>query len=98
MTDKTSFVTNPATCDVIAYVADLSVAETSAAVDAVYVAMADWAAWTVKDRAVVLRKWYDLMLANADDFATILTTEMGKPWAEARGEIMHAASFIEWFS
>jgi succinate-semialdehyde dehydrogenase/glutarate-semialdehyde dehydrogenase len=98
MTDKTFPVTNPATGDVIAHVADLSVADTSAAIDAAYAAKADWAAWTGKERAGVLRKWYDLMLANADDLATILTTEMGKPWAEARGEIMYAASFIEWFA
>lgn len=89
---------NPATGDVIAYVADLSFADTSAAVDAAHAAKVDWAACAGKDRAAVLRKWFDLMLANVDDLATILTTEMGKPWAEARGEIMYAASFIEWFA
>ena len=98
MTDKTFPVINPATGGVIANVADLTVVDTSAAIDAAYAAKADWAAWTGKERAAVLRKWYDLMLANADDLATILTTEMGKPWTEARGEIFYAASFIEWFA
>ena len=96
--DATFAVTNPATGDVIAHVADLDVADTSLAIDAAYAAKADWAAWTGKERAAVLRKWHDLMVANADDLATILTAEMGKPWAEARAEIMYGASFIEWFA
>ena len=57
----------------------------------------EWAARTAKDRAMVLRKWYDLIMANADDLAIILTTEMGKPLAEARGEVAYGASFIDWF-
>ena len=85
---RTFDVTNPATGDVIAKVADLGVADTTAAIDAAYAAKADWAAWTGKERAAVMRKWNDLMIANADDRATILTAEMGKPWAEARGEIL----------
>jgi succinate-semialdehyde dehydrogenase/glutarate-semialdehyde dehydrogenase len=80
---------------VIAYVADLSVADTSAAA---YAAKADWAACAGKERAATLRKWCDLTLANVDDLATILTIEVGKIWAEARGEIMYTASFIEWFA
>ncbi len=95
---ETFAVTNPATGDVIANVADLDVADTSAAIDAAYTAKADWASWTGKERAGVLRKWFDLMVENADDLATILTVEMGKPWAEARGEILYAASFVEWFA
>lgn len=91
-------VYNPATGDCIAHVADLSVADTSIAIDAAYDAKADWASWTGKERGAVLRKWFDLMVENADDLATILTAEMGKPWAEARGEILYGASFIEWFS
>lgn len=95
---KTFDVTNPATGQVIAKVADLGVSDTSAAIDAAYKAKPEWAAWTGKERAVVLRKWYDLMVAHADDLATILTMEMGKPWAEARGEVLYGASFIEWFA
>lgn len=96
--DATFDVTNPATGQVIAQVADLDVADTKLAIDAAYTAKADWAAWTGKERAAVLRKWYDLIVAHADDLATILTAEMGKPWPEARGEIMYGASFIEWFA
>ncbi len=96
--DATFDVTNPATGQVIAQVADLDAADTKLAIDAAYAAKADWAAWTGKERAAVLRKWYDLIVANADDLATILTAEMGKPWPEARGEIMYGASFIEWFA
>ena len=61
-------------------------------------AKAGWATRTGKERAGILRKWFDLLVANADDLATILTAEMGKPWAEARGEIMYGAGFIEWFA
>ena len=96
--DATFDVTNPANGQVIAQVADLDVADTKLAIDAAYAAKADWAAWTGKERAGVLRKWYDLIVANADDLATILTAEMGKPWPEARGEIIYGASFIEWFA
>jgi succinate-semialdehyde dehydrogenase/glutarate-semialdehyde dehydrogenase len=98
LTDQTFAVTNPATGDVIAHVADLTAADTKDAIDAAYAAKADWAAWTGKERSAVLRKWFDLMVANADDLATILTSEMGKPWAEARGEIMYGAGFVEWFA
>tara|TARA_R110002051_G_scaffold38640_3_gene81967 strand:+ start:26185 stop:27645 length:1461 start_codon:yes stop_codon:yes gene_type:complete len=91
-------VTNPATGETIAQVADLDVSNTRQAIDAAYSAKAEWAAWTGKERAGVLRKWFDLLVANADDLATILTAEMGKPWPEARGEILYGASFIEWFA
>jgi succinate-semialdehyde dehydrogenase / glutarate-semialdehyde dehydrogenase len=96
--DQTFAVMNPATGEAIANVADLSVADTTSAIDAAYAAKPDWASWTGKERATVLRKWYDLIVANADDLATILTAEMGKPWAEARGEILYGAGFIEWFA
>ena len=91
-------VKNPARGDVIAEVADLTRAETARAIDAAYAAQKDWAAWTGKERAAVLRRWYELMMANADDLGTILTAEQGKPHAEAKGEIMYGASFIEWFA
>ncbi|MCA2014347.1 NAD-dependent succinate-semialdehyde dehydrogenase [Cereibacter sphaeroides] len=90
-------VTNPARGDVIAKVADLSRAEVARAIAAAETAMKDWAKRTGKERAAVLRKWYDLMVENADDLATILTAEMGKPLAEAKGEILYGAGFVEWF-
>ena len=96
--DKRFAVTNPANGAVIAEVADLGAAEVTAAIDAAVPAQKEWAARTAKDRAMVLRKWYDLIMANADDLAIILTTEMGKPLAEARGEVAYGASFIDWFA
>ena len=90
-------VRNPARGDVIARVADLSRAEVARAIDAAHRAMKDWAARPAKERAQVMRRWFDLMMQNQDDLATILTAEMGKPLPEARGEIAYGASFIEWF-
>ncbi len=95
--DGTFDVTNPARGDVIAKVADLSRAEVAKAIDAAVAAQKEWAKWTGKERAAVLRKWFDLMTENADDLATILTAEQGKPLAEAKGEIGYGASFIEFF-
>ncbi|MEO1536268.1 MAG: NAD-dependent succinate-semialdehyde dehydrogenase [Pseudomonadota bacterium] len=91
-------VTNPARGDVIASVADLSRAETARAIEAAETAQKDWAARTAKERANILRKWFDLMVEHADDLGTILTAEQGKPLAEAKGEILYGASFIEWFA
>ncbi len=91
-------VRNPARGDVIAEVADLSRAEFGEAIDAAYAAQKDWAQWTGKERAGVLRKWYELMVEHADDLGTILTAEQGKPHAEAKGEVIYGASFIEWFA
>ncbi|PPB82333.1 succinate-semialdehyde dehydrogenase/glutarate-semialdehyde dehydrogenase [Albidovulum inexpectatum] len=91
-------VRNPARGDVICTVPDLGRAETARAIEAADRARRDWAAMTGKERAAILRKWYDLMVENADDLARILTAEMGKPFAEARGEILYGASFVEWFS
>ncbi len=96
---KTTFpVSNPSTGAHIADVADMNAADVENAIDAAYAAQNYWAAWAGKERASVLRRWYDMMVENADDLATILTAEMGKPWAEARGEILYGASFIEWFA
>ncbi len=94
---KTFDVTNPARGDVVAKVADLSRAEISKAIDAAYVAQKEWAKRTGKDRAKVLRKWFDLMMANQEDLAIIMTAEQGKPLTESRGEIAYGASFVEWF-
>ena len=91
-------VTNPARGDVIAKVADLSRAQTARAIAAAEAAQKEWAAKTAKERANILRRWYDLMMENADDLGTILTTEQGKPLAEAKGEIGYGASFIEFFA
>ncbi|QEU07750.1 NAD-dependent succinate-semialdehyde dehydrogenase [Paracoccus yeei] len=90
-------VVNPARGDVIARVADLSRAEVGRAIAASAQAMKGWAARTAKERAQVLRKWFDLMMENQDDLGRILTAEQGKPLAEAKGEIAYGASFIEWF-
>ncbi|MDD9716937.1 NAD-dependent succinate-semialdehyde dehydrogenase [Dinoroseobacter sp. PD6] len=91
-------VTNPARGDVIAHVPDLGRAETARAIAAADAAQKPWAARTAKDRAQVLRRWFDLIVENADDLARILTAEMGKPLAEAKGEVMYGASFVEWFA
>ena len=91
-------VTNPARGDVIAQVADLGRAETARAIAAAEAAQKDWAARTAKDRANILRKWYDLMMAAQEDLGIILTAEQGKPLAEAKGEVAYGASFIEWFA
>jgi succinate-semialdehyde dehydrogenase/glutarate-semialdehyde dehydrogenase len=90
-------VTNPARGDVICTVPDLSRKETARAIAAAAVAQKEWAARTGKERAVILRKWFDLMMANQDDLGIILCAEMGKPLAEAKGEIAYGASFIEFF-
>ncbi|HBR68418.1 MAG TPA: succinate-semialdehyde dehydrogenase (NADP(+)) [Rhodospirillaceae bacterium] len=94
---KTFTVDNPADGKVIASVPDLGVAETRQAIEAAEKAMPAWAGMTAKARAGVLRKWADLMVAHADDLATIMTAEQGKPLIESRGEILYAASFLEWF-
>ncbi len=91
-------VLNPARGDVIAHVADVTRAETARAIAAAEAARHPWAARTGKERAAILRRWYDLMMANQEDLAIILTAEMGKPLAEARGEIAYGASFVEWFA
>lgn len=91
-------VTNPARGDVIAEVADLNRAQVADAIAAAEVAQKDWAQWTGKERAAVLRKWFDLMMEHQDDLGTILTAEQGKPLAEARGEIAYGAGFIEFFA
>jgi succinate-semialdehyde dehydrogenase/glutarate-semialdehyde dehydrogenase len=96
--DASFDVVNPARGDVIAEVADLSRAQVAGAIAQADAAQKDWAKWTGKERAAVLRKWYDLMMANQEDLAIILTAEMGKPLAEARGEIAYGASFIEFFA
>ena len=82
----------------MAEVADVGVPGARAAIDAAERAQPEWAARTARDRSNILLKWNRLMLDNAEDLARILTAEMGKPLAEARGEIAYGASFIEWFA
>ena len=97
--DGTTFgVTNPARGDVICTVPNLSRAETARAIAAANAAQKEWAARTGKERASILRAWFNLMMTAQDDLARILTAEMGKPFAEAKGEIAYGASYIEWFA
>ena len=91
-------VRDPADGAVVASVADLGAAETSRAIAAAADAQHSWAARTAKDRGSVLRRWYDLILANVDVLAETMTREMGKPIAESRGEIVYAAGFVDWFA
>ena len=97
-TGTTFEVTNPARGDVIANVADLSRAQVGQAIAAAQTAQKEWAKYTGKERATILRRWFDLMVENTDDLATILTAEQGKPLAEAKGEIAYGAAFIEFFA
>jgi len=95
---RTLLVKNPATGEAIGEVPALGAAETRRAIEAANRAQGAWRAMLAKDRAAILRKVNDLMLANADDLAVIMTAEQGKPLSESKGEIAYAASFIEWFA
>jgi len=96
--DATHPVVNPATREPIGTVPDMGVAETRLAIEAAFEAFAPWAALTAKERAAILRRWYELLMANQEDLATLMTAEQGKPLAEAKGEISYGAAFIEWFA
>lgn len=91
-------VTNPADGTVVASVPKMGSAETKRAIEAAEAALPKWRALSGKERAAILRKWFDLLIANQDDLAAIMTAEQGKPLAEAKGEITYAASYVEWFS
>ena len=91
-------VTDPATGETIAEVADLGEAETRRAIAAAHAAYPAWRKKTAKERAALMRKWYELILANQEDLARIMTAEQGKPLAETRGEVAYGAAFIEWFA
>jgi len=90
-------VDNPATGEVIGTVPRLGRAETRQAIDAAARAFPAWRRKTGKERAQVMRRWFDLMMANQEDLARLMTTEQGKPLTESRGEVAYAASFLEWF-
>lgn len=94
----TFLVDNPADASRVAEVADCGAVETRRAIEAANAALPAWRAMTAKARGAILRKWFELMVANIDDLAQILVAENGKPLAEAKGEIMFGASFIEWFA
>ena len=91
-------VLNPASNALIAKVADHGVAEIKEAIASAVIAQKAWAKKTAKERAMLMREWYNLIMQNQEDLAQILTAEMGKPLAEARGEIAYGASFIDWFA
>jgi succinate-semialdehyde dehydrogenase/glutarate-semialdehyde dehydrogenase len=95
---NTLAVTNPATGEVLGTVPSMGTAETRRAIEAANAAWPAWRAKTAKERSGVLRKWAELMMANQEDLAVIMTAEQGKPLVESRGEIAYAASFIEWFA
>jgi len=95
---QTIAVTNPANGQLLGTVPKMGAGETRAAIEAANQALPAWRALTAKERAVILRRWFDLMMANQDDLAKLMTLEQGKPLAEAKGEIAYAASFIEWFA
>src|SRR5215212_10164141 len=90
-------VDNPATGDIVGRVPRLGAAETRRAIEAAERAWPAWRAKTAKERAAIMRRWFDLMIANQEDLARLMTTEQGKPFAESKGEVAYAASFLEWF-
>jgi succinate-semialdehyde dehydrogenase/glutarate-semialdehyde dehydrogenase len=91
-------VYNPATAERIGGIPDMGAAETRRAIEAAAAALPAWAARTAKDRSAVMRRWFELIMANQEDLAVLMTTEQGKPLAESMGEIAYAASFVEWFA
>ena len=91
-------VTDPATGGHLASVANLGAAEAEAAIAAANAAWGPWKTKTAKERSIILRNWYDLLMANQDDLGRLMTAEQGKPLAEAKGEVAYGASFVEWFA
>ncbi|WP_260295770.1 NAD-dependent succinate-semialdehyde dehydrogenase [Sedimenticola hydrogenitrophicus] len=94
---KVFTVTNPATGETVGSVPDMSAVETRRAIAAAEAAWPAWRQQTAKQRAIILRNWFDLIMSNQDDLARLMTAEQGKPLAEAKGEVAYGASFIEWF-
>jgi succinate-semialdehyde dehydrogenase/glutarate-semialdehyde dehydrogenase len=95
---KSILVTNPATNEVLSTVPDMGADETRRAIHAANQAYPAWRAKTAKERAAILRRWYDLIMVDLEDLAKIMTAEQGKPLSEARAEVAYAASFVEWFA
>ncbi|MGL4613566.1 MAG: aldehyde dehydrogenase family protein, partial [Shewanella sp.] len=95
---ETVAITNPATGAVIGHVPVMGQLETAAAIKAAEAALPAWRALTAKERGAKLRRWFELLNLHSDDLALLMTTEQGKPFTEAKGEVTYAASFIEWFA
>jgi len=95
---QTFAVTNPATGEVIAQVADMDVSAAKQAIEAAHTRFQTWRHTTAKERSKLLRNWYNLILANQEDLAQLMTAEQGKPLTESRGEITYGANYVEWFS
>src|SRR5262249_26103383 len=93
---KTFDLDNPATGEIIGKVPSLSAAETRNAIEAANRALPGWSKKTAKERAQAMRRWFDLVMANQEDLARLMTLEQGKPLAESRGEVIYGASFLEW--
>jgi succinate-semialdehyde dehydrogenase/glutarate-semialdehyde dehydrogenase len=91
-------VVNPASGESLGTVPNMGVADTRRAIEAAARAFPAWAALTARERAAILRRWYELLMANQEDLATLMTAEQGKPLSEAKGEIAYGAAFIEWFA
>jgi succinate-semialdehyde dehydrogenase / glutarate-semialdehyde dehydrogenase len=99
ITGKSQFpINNPATGDLIANVCDADDQSGQQAIDAASAALSSWSKMTGKERSIIMRRWYDLMIENIVDLATIMTLEQGKPLEESKGEVLYGASFLEWFA
>lgn len=96
--DRTFEVFNPSTGELLAEIPDMGVEETRAAIDKAYIAQPEWAALTARERSDMLWRWHQLIVDHTDDLAAILTAEMGKPFAEARSEVAHAAAYLQWYA
>lgn len=94
---KRLVVSNPATGQEIASIASVGATETRRAIEAAETAMGDWKRLAAKNRAIILRKWFDLIMANQEDLAVLMTAEQGKPLTESRGEVAYGAAYVEWF-
>ena len=97
-TNNTFPVLDPAYNQEIAQVADLNIEDTKKAIEAAYAAFPSWSSKLARERSSILKKWYNLILDNKEDLALLMTTEMGKPLVEARGEVVYGANFVEWFA
>ncbi|MEM9257865.1 MAG: aldehyde dehydrogenase family protein, partial [Pseudomonadota bacterium] len=91
-------VKNPATGETIVSIAKAGTTDTRRAIEAADTAMSAWKTRSAKERSQVLRKWFDLIMANQEDLAALMTAEQGKPIAESRGEVAYGAAFVEWFA
>ncbi|MBU3077638.1 NAD-dependent succinate-semialdehyde dehydrogenase [Sphingomonas quercus] len=89
---------NPASGNILAHIPELDRAQVEQAIEAAHTAFGPWSARPPKERSTILRRWFDLIVANSDDLARLIVLEEGKPFAEAKGEVAYAASFVEWFA